>query len=201
MENSNEKKEGFNLLEEYKKCWDYIKESRTFIYSAIGIFLLFVLIGIFIPAPEPFYSQIINFLKQLLDETQNLSQPALIWFIISNNLKSTFLGLSLGIIFGIYPVITALSNGYLLGFVSLMSFNSDGGLSLWKILPHGIFELPAVFISLGIGIRLGMFIFQKNKLESLKYYSINSLRIFLLIVVPLLIIAGIIEGTLIFLLK
>ena len=82
-----------------------------------------------------------------------------------------------------------------------MSINTDGGLSLWKILPHGIFELPAVFIALGIGIKLGMFIFQKKKLESLKNYSINSLRVFLLIILPLLVIAGIIEGTLIFLLK
>jgi len=42
---------------------------------------------------------------------------------------------------------------------------TDGFLSLWRLLPHGIFELPAVFISLGMGLKIGMFIFQKKKLE------------------------------------
>ena len=34
---------------------------------------------------------------------------------------------------------------------------------LFRLLPHGIFELPAIFISLGLGLRFGMFIFQKEK--------------------------------------
>jgi len=69
---------------------------------------------------------------------------------------------------------------------------------LWRILPHGIFELPAVFIALGMGLKFGGFIFQKEKIKSLREYFWNSLRVFLFVVLPLLIIAGIIEGTLIF---
>jgi uncharacterized membrane protein SpoIIM required for sporulation len=61
--------------------------------------------------------------------------------------------------------------------------------------------LPAIFISLGLGLKTGMFIFQKDKIKILKKYLYNSIKVFLLIVIPLLIIAGFIEGTLMFLLK
>ena len=43
-----------------------------------------------------------------------------------------------------------------------------------------------------------MFVFQKNKLKSFRNYFSNCLRVFLLIVLPLLVIAAIIEGLLMF---
>ncbi len=191
-----QKKKNFSWIEEYKKSWDYIRESKNFIYVIIGIFLLFGIIGFFIPAPESIYIKIIDFIKEILEKTKGMSQSELINFIISNNLKSTFFGIIIGAFFGLFPIISALANGYLLGFVSAISVSNGGILSLWRILPHGVFELPAVFISLGLGLRLGMFIFQKNKLKFFRNNLINSLKVFLLIVIPLLIIAGIIEGTL-----
>jgi len=194
------KKEKFNLKNEYKKSWKYIKDSKNFIYSIIIIFFAFVLIGFFIPAPLIIREKITQFIKELLEQTQNMSQIELIRFIIFNNVKSTFFGILWGIFFGIFPVTSAIANGYLLGFVSSFSVNGGGILTLWRLFPHGIFELPAVFIALGLGLKLGTFIFHKNRLEHLKKYVINSLRIFLLIIIPLLIIAGIIEGTLIVLL-
>ena len=97
--------------------------------------------------------------------------------------------------------IVAVINGYLLGFVASIAVNSNGIGSLWRILPYGIFELPAVFISLGLGLKFGTFLRQKNKGKYFKDYFWNCIRIFILIVIPLLIIAGIIEGTLIHFLK
>jgi len=193
-----QKKNSFNLLEEYKNCWKYLGESKKFIWIILGVFLLFVLIGFFISPPEFIYNKILEFIKELLETTKDMSGLELIQFIIFNNLQSTLFGIFLGLLFGIFPVFSAIANGYLLGFVSSISVQQDGILSLWKLFPHGIFELPAVFISLGLGLKLGTFIFQKKKLESLKNYAINSLKIFLLIIVPLLIIAGIIEGILIY---
>lgn len=223
----------FSLVGEYKKSLDYVRESKKFIYTIIGIFLLFGIIGFFIPAPEPIYIKIIDFIKEILEKTKGMSHSELISFIISNNLKSTFFGIIIGAFFGLVPIISALANGYLLGFVSTISVSNGGILSLWRILPHGIFELPAVFISLGLGLRLGMFLWEpirfywgkkkiisflfiliylptllitlvidkefrkkiKLKFESFRNNLINSLKVFLLIVIPLLIIAGIIEGT------
>ena len=199
--NGRRKKKDFNLLREYKESWNYIKESKKFIYSATGIFFLFLLIWFFIPTPQFIYDEIVKFIRELMTKTQDMSQIDMVGFIISNNVQTTFLNIIFGAFFGIFPLIDAVANGYMLGFVSSISVNNSGLLSLFRILPHGIFEIPAIFISLGLGLKTGMFIFHKDKIKTFRNYFCNSLRVFLLIVVPLLILAGIIEGTLMFLLK
>jgi len=192
------KDKNFDLKEEYKNSWNYLKESKNFIYIIIAVFFVFVLIGFFIPAPDSLAEQILKFIEELLEKTQEMSQGELIKFIFFNNLQSSFYGMIFGVLLGIFPVIAAIANGYLLGFVSSISVENNGFLVLWRLLPHGIFELPAIFISLGLGLKFGTFIFQKRKLESFKEYFFNSLKVFFLIIIPLLIIAGIIEGSLMF---
>ena len=192
-------KNNFDLREQYKKSWNYLKESKSFIYVIIAVFFVFILIGFFVPAPDVITEQILEFIRELLEKTQGMSQVELIRFIFLNNLQSSFFGMVFGVLFGIFSMIVAIVNGYVLGFVVLISVKSEGSLILWRLLPHGIFELPAIFISLGLGLKFGTFIFQKNKINSLIKYFWDSLRVFLFIVIPLLIIAGIIEGTLIFL--
>jgi stage II sporulation protein M len=187
----------FNLKKEYVKSLKYLLASKKFIFISMGIFFFFCLIGFLIPAPDSIVNLIRTFIQELLRETENFSHSEMVFFIISNNLKSTFFGIFLGVLFGIFPVLSAIMNGYLLGFVSMMSVGNSGFLSLFNLLPHGIFELPAIFISLGLGLRLGYSFFKEKK--KIKENLVNSFRIFLLIILPLLIIAGIIEGTLIFL--
>ncbi len=191
-----ENKKKFNLKEEYKKSWNYLKEAKIFIYTVVTVFFIFVLIGFFISAPDFLTEQILEFIEELLEKTQGMSQLELIKFIFLNNLQSSFYGMIFGVLLGIFPMIATIANGYLLGFVASISVENGGFLILWRLLPHGIFELPAIFISLGLGLKFGTFIFQKRKLESFKEYFFNSLRVFFLIVLPLLIIAGIIEGSL-----
>ncbi len=197
--NKNIKKKRNFLIENYKLSWAYIKESKDFIYIIIGIFFAFALFGFLVPPPAELEEAIMNFLKELLEQTKDFNQLQMIKFIFLNNLKSSFFGLILGVLFGIFPVISSLINGYILGFVALKTVSSEGFLVLWRLLPHGIFELPAVFISLGMGLKLGTFVFQKKKTECFGDYFWNSFRVFLFVVIPLLVIAAIIEGILIFL--
>ncbi len=195
------KQNKFSLREQYKKSFDFIKESRKFIYAIIMIFFVFALIGFFVPIPEQLAEGILEYLKKIVSQTEGMSQNQLIWFIFENNSTSSFFGIILGIFLGVFPVIISIFNGYILGFVGYLSVIGSGGFSvLFRLLPHGIFELSAVFISLGMGMKLGTFIFQKNKLESFLSYLLNSLRVFILIVIPLLIIAAIIEGSFIIIL-
>lgn len=188
-------KNKFNLKEEYKVSWNYIKESRNFIYSVIGVFFAFTLIGFFAPASETLTRIIMEFIANLLKQTEGMSHFELIRFIFLNNLQSSFFGMLTGMLLGIFPVFAAVGNGYLLGFVAKISVESEGIFILWRILPHGIFELPAIFISLGLGLKLGSFVFQKKK--SFRELFFNSLKVFFYIVLPLLIIAAVIEGSLI----
>ena len=191
-----QKKQSF-LKQGYRESLDYIKESRKFIYIILGIFLFFSFIGFSLPVPTDLEAKIISFIEDLISKTDSMNQLELIIFIFLNNLKSSFIGMIFGILFGIFPLITALSNGYLLGFVAAKSVSAKSILILWRLFPHGIFELPALFISLGLGLKLGTFIFNKNKVNTLNTYLVKSMKVFFFIVLPLLVIAAVIEGTLI----
>lgn len=189
-----------SLRASYKDSFRYIKETKSFIYFTIGVFCLFVIAGFFLPAPARLEQAITGFIERLLIETEGLSQSQMISYIFFNNLQSSFMGIVLGALLGVFPVVSAVLNGYILGFVASRVTEGNSLFVLWRILPHGIFELPALFISLGMGVRLGTFIFKKNKGEAFRYLLFNSMGAFLLIVVPLLIVAAIIEGSLIVLL-
>ncbi|GAG12258.1 unnamed protein product, partial [marine sediment metagenome] len=151
--------------------------------------------------PQIIVDWIREFIEELIGITEGLNVWQMILYILQNNLKASFLGMIFGLILGVFPVFLALANGYVLGFVSEKVVQVEGFTSLWRLLPHGIFELPALFISLALGTKLGFFIFAKYgqvKQEFLRRLE-NSLRVFLFVVIPLLVIAAVIEGILIFL--
>lgn len=196
----NNTKNGFSLKEEYIKSFNFLRESKKFIFWIIAIFLFLGIIGFFVPPSEEISKTIMEQLKEIVEKTQGMNVFELILFIFFNNIQTSFSGMIFGFLLGIVPIIVTLVNGYLLGFVSAMSVDLEGVSSLLSLLPHGIFELPAVFISLGLGLKFGSFIFQKDILKSFKDFFWNSIRVFILIVIPLLIIAAVIEGSLIALL-
>jgi stage II sporulation protein M len=187
------------ILDQYKQSWDFIKEIKNFIYFSVGIFFIFAISSFFISPPDFVVEQILKFIQELLDKTKDMGHFELTRFIFLNNLQSSFLGVLLGVFLGIFPLIATISNGYLLGFVSSLVVESESIFVLWRLFPHGIFELPAIFISFGMGLKIGTFLFQKNKMDSLKDYFLNSMRVFLFVIIPLLVIAAIIEGSFIFL--
>jgi len=180
------------IQHEYSLSWKFIKESKNFIWSILGIFLLATLIGYFFPI---FYEeQIMDFLKSLINETDGFTIWQMIVYLFQNNLLSAFFGLFLGIFFGIMPIANSIINGYLIGFVAGKTVAIEGISVLWRLVPHGIFELPALFLSLGLGLRLGLTLFTPKRLSRV---FADSLRVFVFVIFPLLLIAAIIEGILI----
>ncbi|MBX4212040.1 stage II sporulation protein M [Candidatus Pacearchaeota archaeon] len=187
-----------NLKLNTKKQWNeavsYLNESKYYILFIIAIFLVSVFAGFFYPEK---FTMINELIRDLISKTQDLKGPSLILYILQNNVTSAFLGLILGIGLGIFSLANAVVNGVVIGYVMNKVYVIAGAGEFWRLLPHGIFELPAIFISLGLGLKLGMFVFAKNKKKELKTRFYKSMNAFLLIVLPLLIIAAIIEGTLI----
>jgi stage II sporulation protein M len=245
------KRENINLKKEYKQSFRLLKETKNYIFSIIGLFIFFILVGFLFPAPEEISNVLLEYINQLLKMTQDMNVLELGGFIFFNNFFSSLFSMVFGVIFGTISLISTIVNAYLIGFVSLLVVGEEGFISLWKLFPHGIFELPAIFISLGLGLRLGLkfiekklrvkklsiqilililamiilplllfipslffskiilqnlltilillftiFIFKKDK--DLLNYLKESMRVFLFIVLPLLIIAAIIETGLIF---
>jgi stage II sporulation protein M len=132
-----------------------------------------------------------------LAKTQGMSSFEMVSFIFFNNLGVGFMGLIYGFVLGIFPILSIFANGYVVGYVSSSAISSSGISSLLNLLPHGIFELPAIFISFGMGIKFGTFIFYKEKMKNFTEFFANSLRVFIFVVLPLLVVAAIIEGILI----
>jgi len=185
-------KEG--LLQE---SFSYLKLTRNYIYFAVVLFFVSAFVGFLFPENFTFFEK---FLRDLVDKVENLSLLGLMWFIFKNNVTSAFTAVIFGIFLGIFPVMNALINGSVLGYVFSKASAVAGFSVILLLLPHGIFELPAIFIALGLGMRLGMFVFVPSgkKLKEFRDRLWGSLKVFFTIVLPLLIIAAIIEGLLIF---
>jgi stage II sporulation protein M len=90
------------------------------------------------------------------------------------------------------------SNGFLIGFIIkyLQLKDLDYVFFLKGVIPHGIFELPALFIAGGIGLRIGLSFLSLDNRKIVKEVS-QSIReaavIHLVVVTPLLILAAFIE--------
>ena len=194
-EKQKARQEGF-FKENYKKSLDFLKSSKSYIISISVIFFAFALLGYFNPSYIPEY--MLKIIKELVEKTANMNPLQLFIFIFKNNLTSIFLGMVFGVVLGIYPLIITIFNGYFGGFVAQRAAASSGYPVLLKLLPHGIFELPAIIIAMAVGARFGMFIFAKKKKKEFLYCLENLLRIFLFIILPLLVIAAIIETGMIF---
>lgn len=185
------------MANNYKKSWDYLKKNKIYFLIVLIIFIISVLVGFLFPV---FFIELIRkFVLELADKTENMNFLQLLIFILENNLTTSFFGMLLGVLFGIFPLLLVIFNGYVLGFVSNKTAGALGFSVLFRLIPHGIFELPALVLSLGLGLKLGMFIFSKSKKKYLAENFENSLRVFVYVILPLLIIAGIIETCLIFL--
>jgi stage II sporulation protein M len=192
-------KENF-FVNNYRKSWEYIKESKRFIWIITLLFFFSVFIG-FLYQPPQIKSIILDYIQKILAQTDGFSSLQMIVFIFFNNIKIAFMGVLYGFALGIVPVVSILANGYIVGYVSSSAVSSSGIVSLLNLLPHGVFELPAIFISFGVGLKFGTFLFYKDRMKKFSEFFVNSLRVFVFVVLPLLIIAAIIEGSLISVLK
>ncbi len=117
--------------------------------------------------------------------------------LFGNNLRAMVLSTLYGFIPFLYlPALSMGVNAILLGMVA-SSVNGQWLLLAAGILPHGIFELPALCLSLAAGLCLCQNInryIRKNEKGVMKPLLLNILRVTGLVVVPLLVIAAIMES-------
>ena len=171
-------------------------------FTAIFLFVTGLVFGVYsyFNVPASFTAQTAD-LQKLNELLQAFPPPLMMAALFVKNLGAVAVSIILSPVFLIVPVLTLLLNGWLIGLLSAAIIQERSvGYLLAGLLPHGIFELPAIFISLGLGLKIGSFIFQKKKIYSFNNYFWSSLRVFIFIVIPLLIAAAIIEGSLIALL-
>lgn len=170
----------------YRQVFADLRAIKAYIFFAAGLFLFGALIGMLLP--EVSRAQISLF-KEFAEGFQGKSAPALILAIFLSNVGASALALLAGGLLGLVPLIAALVNGMLLG-----GFLLYAPTLVWRIVPHGLLELPAVFIAWGIGMWVGLWVLHSGRLRVLKDRIVKGLRIFVALVVPLLAVAALIEG-------
>ena len=123
-------------------------------------------------------------------------------FIFANNIRATLFVFLGGIIsFSVLGVLAFLLNiglvGGVLGSVKLMGY-SPTLLFVAGLLPHGIFEIPALMIASAIVLRIGAVLVTPQLGKSMGQIALELLadwaKIFIGLVVPLLAIAAVIEA-------
>jgi len=117
--------------------------------------------------------------------------------ILTNNLSVSFAAFALGITAGVGTAWLMLLNGVLMGVIGVACSRAGMSEALWSfVAPHGSLELPAIFIAGGAGLLLGRALVAPGTLprgEALRLHGGTAVRL-LLGVVPLLIVAGVVEG-------
>jgi len=135
-------------------------------------------------------------------------EPVASSFIMVNNIGVCFKAIGGGVAFflpqvpiitppGAFTVFILVFNGLMIGSVATLVAQTDLAYDLWAfVFPHGALELPAIFFAGGAGLLLARAILlpgQYRRLDALQVYGRQAAEL-VYGIVPMLIIAGVIEG-------
>ncbi len=186
------------IIVQHLNRWLDLPRLRLYAITSVALFVSGAITGsltIFVHPEIAF--QLRELLQQFVGMFHGMSRLQLFIAIFLNNSVKTLLAILLGPLLGIVPVVFLLINGAILGAVIPMAVASMG---LWSsvmtVIPHGIFELPAIFLGTSVGIQLGLHPFLRlaGKTDSSLLSEFpKGMRLYVRIIVPLLLLAALIE--------
>lgn len=186
-----------------------LKRDWPHLLGITMVFLVMVILGYFLPDIWPdfaktFSNTYIEYLMELVEKIRNTPLYHQIYIIWLNNFLVSILTIVMGIVpVPILPMIPLISNAVFMGLLQRISESKVNGLSFYAaLLPHGIFEIPAFFIAVYLGIRLSLIPYKmiwhylKTK-EIRPFYKeyLADLRYYLILIFILLTVAAVIEMT------
>ena len=208
---------GINKNSRRKECLGIIQFYRwglpaivqqTFPYIALStaLFLLGVLVGSFYSWQDPTFMSLIvpsSIISKVRDDGQlwtgsiaGIEQAACLKITI-NNLRISLGAVLGGITAGVFTVYIIVFNGLLIGTVATLVGQNNLAYPFWAfVFPHGSLELTAILIAGGAGLLIAKAIFKPGKysrLNAIKRHTCQAIQL-LFAIVPMLIIAGIIES-------
>jgi len=182
---------------------EYLYSLRFYILFVSAFFVCSAIIG-YLGFLNELFRAALEYIQQLSENVKDFSDSYPLWVlfllfffvIFLNNSFTCFIDILSGPLAGIVPLFSAFVNGGLVGWF----VQQEGGIVLVAIIPHGVFEIPAFLISAAIGLRLGREVFRSRGERDLGGEMKMGLWVFLTLILPLLVIAAIIESALITLL-
>lgn len=175
-----------------------LSRIKKYLVITIIIFCCSTIIGITYASTSSPDSNFIEFIdNQIFGSLINQPEHILALFIFVNNASTCFLSIFFGLFFGIFPLIVLALNGFLMGYLAYYAFLDHGIIyPIVALAPHGVIELTAVFICCALGLKLGVSVSKRiiNRYpQSISSEFMNSLKLFLYLAVPLLLVAAFIE--------
>ena len=200
--------------QEWQAAWDFYRwgfpaiVQKTWVYTAVAtaIFLLAGLIAWWFAWQDPVFLSLTvpEWLIEKVRDNGELWMGSIVGVeplassqIMTNNLSVSFAAIAGGITAGIYTVFILVVNGLMIGSIGTLVGQNNLAYPFWAfVFPHGSLELPAIFLAGGAGLLIAraiLFPGEYRRVDALKYYGIQAAQL-LFGIVPMLIIAGIIEG-------
>jgi len=180
---------------------------RTVIYTIIAflMFLVPAIIGYHLADSNPAVANVLGLSEERStlanqDTWTNIpteNRPYASAFIMSNNIHIAILAFAGGITFGVLTVYILATNGLIIGATLGLAAHYGMGLSLSTfVVGHGVIELSVVFISGGAGLQLAWALLNPGAYTRRDALSLAAQHAVVLATsaVPLLIVAGLIEG-------
>ena len=130
---------------------------KWWLLTAVSLFVIGLIFGLvtYNNSPTSLTEETAS-LNALTDTLMALPRPALLVAIFLKNLLAVLFSIILSPMFLLVPVLTLLLNGWLIGLISMAVVQEkSAGFLLAGLLPHGIFELSALFIGEAVAFSFG----------------------------------------------
>ena len=191
---------------------EHLAELRLFFRAQAGkicwivalVFLGFTLLGYGACRAQPeLLEQIVGYFQEMVEESGIISENGSVSVLglLVNNWMAMLVSILYGFIpFIFFPLISVASNAVIIGAVAAyyQALGLPLSLLLAGILPHGIFELPALVIAGAMGFLLCRnmvrIVLHSGRAAPLPELLINILRTLLFLIFPLLVCAALTEA-------
>lgn len=180
--------------------WIYFKNTTIAFFA---IYLISMLTSLFFPSVR---ESLMSYIQAVIEQAGVMNDNGTISAgnILFNNLHASALSMLYGIIPFLYlPALPIGLNASIIGAVTTSYMSSSRSLLIFAagLIPHGIFEIPALLIAFSCGLYLCHEMTQRVRKSSsketrvpFKELFLSLLRIYLTVIAPLLIIASLIEA-------
>lgn len=118
-------------------------------------------------------------------------------FIMTNNIQVSFMAFGGGLTAALFTIYILIFNGLILGSLTGLTAHYGVGFELWTfVIGHGVIELSTIFIAGGSGLLMGWAIIHPglNRRRDALAQAARKAVVLIGGCVPILIIAGVIEG-------
>jgi uncharacterized membrane protein SpoIIM required for sporulation len=183
-----------------------VQETAGYIAISTALFLLGALVAWWFSWRDPLFMPLIvpNEMIRMVRDDHELwmgsivgTEPTASSNIMVNNISVCINAIAGGITAGLLTVYILVFNGVLIGAVATLVGQNNLAYPFWAfVFPHGALELPAIFFSGAAGLLLAralLFPGKYRRMDAFRYYGAQAAQL-VYGIVPMLVIAGIIEG-------